>query len=104
MEEINVIQTILSVATVELVFVIVVFKLILSNYEPPIQESIQALGCVFIGVTLALLMEFSVQSFMTGVICSGLGFYGGTYVNEIRGIKNTVDKDDDKKSEKEESQ
>lgn len=88
----NILGEILSVATVELVFVIVVFKLILSNYEPPIQESIQAFACVVIGIVLALLMRFTVESFMIGVICSGLGFYGGTYVNEIRGINNEIDK------------
>lgn len=88
----NIFGEILSVATIELVFVIVVFKLILSNYKPPIQESLQALACVCIGIALALLMKFTVESFMLGVICSGLGFYGGTYVNEIRGINDNIGK------------
>lgn len=95
----EVLETLFNVATVEIIFVIVVFKLILNNYEPPIQQSIQAFICVCIGVILAMIIETSVHSFMIGVISSGLGFYGGTYINEIRCIKDNMadDKDNDNK-------
>ena len=86
----EVIETLFNLETVEIIFVIVVFKLILSNYKPPLQQSIQATIWVCIGVILAMIIELSVHSFMVGIISSGLGFYGGTYINDIKGIKENV--------------
>lgn len=100
METMEILQSIVSVATVEIVFVVVVFKLILGNYQPPIQQSIQAFVCVIIGVALALAIEQNVYSFMTGIISAGIGFYGGTYVNEIRGIRKELNEDKEESDKK----
>lgn len=76
----------LSWATLQIIFVIITFKLILSDYQPPIQKSLQALACVLIGATLSTLLEPTVHGFMVGVICAGISFYGADYVNEVRKI------------------
>lgn len=93
MDTMEIIKSMISVATVEIIFVVVVFKLILGNYKPPIQESVQAFICTIIGVILAILVELNVYSLMTGIIASGVGFYGGTYINEIRMIKENLNND-----------
>lgn len=97
METMEVLRELFNVATVEIIFCIVVFKLILTNYKPPIQQSIQAAVCVLIAVTLALIVNPTIESFMLGIISAGIGFYGGIYIDEIRGIKKDVTDDEDEK-------
>lgn len=92
----EILKSLFNVAMVEVIFVIVVFKLILSNYEPPIQQSIQAAICVVIGICFSMAVEQNVHSFMAGIIAAGIGFYGGQYVNELRSLKNEIDEDDKK--------
>ena len=86
MEVMDFIKEFLSIVTLQIIFVIVVFKLILSDYEPPIQKSLQALVCVVVGALLSTLINPTVNGFMTGVICAGISFYGADYVNEVRKI------------------
>lgn len=92
MEVMDFIKEFLSIVTLQIIFVIVVFKLILSDYEPPIQKSLQALVCVVVGALLSTLINPTVNGFMTGVICAGISFYGADYVNEVRKI---TDKDEE---------
>lgn len=92
MEVMDFIKDFLSIVTLQIIFVIVVFKLILSDYEPPIQKSLQALVCVVVGALLSTLINPTVNGFMTGVICAGISFYGADYVNEVRKI---TDKDEE---------
>ena len=86
MEVMDFVKEFLSIITLQIIFVIVVFKLILSDYEPPIQKSLQALVCVAVGALLSTLINPTVNGFMTGVICAGISFYGADYVNEVRKI------------------
>ena len=86
----------LSWATLQIIFVIITFKLILSDYEPPIQKSLQALICVVIGALISILIEPTVHGFMVGVISAGISFYGADYINEIRKI---TDKDFEEEEE-----
>ena len=92
MEVTQFITNFISMATLQVIFVIITFKLMLSDYEPPIQKSLQALVCVIIGAVLSTLLDPSVNGFMTGVICAGISFYGADYINEVRKI---ADKDAD---------
>ena len=75
-----------SLTTLQIILVIITFKLILSDYIPPIQKSIQALVCVLIGSLLSVLVEPNVHGFMIGVISAGISFYGADYINELRKI------------------
>lgn len=78
------ISSFISLTTIQLILVIVTFKLILGDYIPPIQKSLQALVCVVIGATLSLMIEPTVHGFMVGVISAGISFYGADYINELR--------------------
>lgn len=80
------ISSFISLTTLQLILVIITFKLILGDHIPPIQKSIQALVCVFIGSLLSMLIDPSVHGFMAGVISAGISFYGADYINELRKI------------------
>lgn len=60
----------------EVVVIVMIIKLIVSNYQPPIQESIQAIICIAIGTVIGLLIDPSVEGLTTAIISSGIGFYG----------------------------
>lgn len=80
------ISSFISLTTLQLILVIITFKLILGDYIPPIQKSLQALVCVGIGSGLSVLIEPTVHGFMIGVISAGVSFYGADYINELRQI------------------
>lgn len=80
------IQNTTLIAT-EIILAVVVFKLVLSNWHPPIQESKQALLCILGGIIISMIIEPNIHSFVLGVIASGIGFYGGIYFKELREIK-----------------
>lgn len=80
------VSSFISLTTLQLILVVITFKLILGDYIPPIQKSIQALVCVFIGASLSILIEPTVHGFMIGVISAGISFYGADYINELRKI------------------
>lgn len=50
-------------------------KLILANYKPPIQESIQAIICITIGIVIGVFMNPTKDGFITSIIGSGFAFY-----------------------------
>ena len=60
----------------EVVVIVMIIKLVVSNYQPPIQESIQAIICIAIGTVIGLLIDPSVEGLTTAIISSGIGFYG----------------------------
>lgn len=75
---------------IELALVVITIKLIVKRYKPPIQESIQAIICITIGVGLSLAMNHTIQGFVYGVVGAGVAFYGGDLIDEFRGVKNVV--------------
>lgn len=81
----------------ELIVVVTTIKLITSRYQPPIQESLQAVICIGIGTILALVINPTPDGFVTGIFASGLAFYGGDLVKAFKGVKeNLEDIKDDK--------
>lgn len=74
----------------ELIIVVTTIKLITSRYQPPIQESIQALICIGIGTTLSLVINFSTQGFVTGVVGSGLAFYGKDLIQAFKSVESEI--------------
>lgn len=79
----------------DLVLVVLTVKLIVSRYRPPIQESLQAIICIAIGVIISLIINPTVEGFITGVIGSGVAFYGGDLLNEFKTVKNEISDMDD---------
>nr|DAY54826.1 MAG TPA: Protein of unknown function (DUF1043) [Caudoviricetes sp.] len=60
----------------EVVVIVMIVKLIVSKYQPPLQESLQAIICILVGTIIGLLIDPSVEGFTTAIISSGVGFYG----------------------------
>lgn len=71
----------------ELIIVILTIKLILARYKPPIQESVQAIICLIIGVALSIFLDPSKEGLMVGLIGSGFAFYGEELLQAFKKIK-----------------
>lgn len=74
----------------EITVVVLTLKLIVSRWQPPVQESIQALICILIGTTLGMIINFSVDGFVVGVLASGVGFYGKDLINQFTSIRDDL--------------
>ncbi len=62
---------------IEIILVVAIVKLVVTQYRPPIQKSLCALVCIALGVILGLLIDPSTQGLTNGIIGAGFGFYGG---------------------------
>ena len=72
---------------ISLILVVLTLKLVVSRYQPPVQESIQAIICIGIGTVLALVVNPCTEGFLTGIIGSGFAFYGRDLFGEFRTVK-----------------
>lgn len=82
---------------IELIIVVTTIKLITSRYQPPIQESLQAIICIAIGTLLAMFVDPTPDGFVTGIVGSGLAFYGADLVKAFNGVRADIkDLDRDK--------
>lgn len=79
----------------ELIIIILTVKLIVANYKPPIQESIQAIICIFIGMAVGVFMNPTKEGFITAIIGSGFAFYGEDLLNAFKNVKNLKKVDDE---------
>ena len=87
----------------ELVLVVLTLKLIVSRWQPPIQESKQAILCIFLGTGLGLLINPTKAGLVYGIIASGVAFYGGDLIHSFTAIKDDIkDLKDGKPIEKKE--
>lgn len=74
----------------ELVIVVTTIKLIVSRYQPPVQESVQALICIAIGTGLALFVNPTAEGFVTGILGSGIAFYGADLLDAFKKVKDDL--------------
>lgn len=74
----------------EIVIVVLTLKLIVSRWQPPLQESLQAIISIFLGTLVALAMNPSVEGLVSGIISSGIAFYGGDLISEFTSIKEDI--------------
>ena len=87
----------------ELVLVVLTLKLIVSRWQPPIQESKQAILCIFLGTSLGLFVNPTKAGLIYGIIASGVAFYGGDLIHSFTAIKDDIkDLRDGKSIEKKE--
>ena len=75
---------------IELIVIVLILKLIVSRWQPPIQESIQALFCIVIGTTVGVILNPTQEGVVTAVIGSGIAFYGADLFNEFRTVKDEL--------------
>ena len=78
---------------VDLVLVVLVIKLVVSQWYPPITKSKQAILCIVIGTGLSLILDPSKTGLVTGIIGSGFAFYGEELITAFKGVANNVDID-----------
>lgn len=90
METKEILEGIFNVGMVQLIFMLVVVRIILNNYKPPIQHSLQVLICVACGIIVSMIIEPTINSFMNGIISAGIAFYGGIYFKEIKALNDEV--------------
>ena len=74
----------------EIVIIVLTLKLIVSRWQPPVQESLQAIICITLGTGLGILMNPAIEGLIAGIISSGIAFYGGDLLSEFRSIKEDV--------------
>lgn len=74
----------------EIVIVVLTLKLIVSRWQPPLQESLQAIISICLGTAIALAMNPTVEGFISGIISSGIAFYGGDLISEFTTIKDDI--------------
>lgn len=77
----------------ELVIITLVIKLIVMQWYPPIQKSIQAILCIGIGSTLAYFINPSLEGIVTGIIGSGFAFYGEELITAFKGVTKNLDEE-----------
>ena len=74
----------------EIVIIVLTLKLIVSRWQPPLQESLQAIISICLGTAIALAMNPTVEGFVSGIISSGIAFYGGDLISEFTTIKDDI--------------
>lgn len=74
----------------ELIIIVLSIKLIVSKWQPPIQESKQALICIFIGTIIGFLIDQSKEGIVTGVIGSSFAFFGEELVTAFKGVRKDI--------------
>lgn len=74
----------------EIVIVVLTLKLIVSRWQPPLQESLQAIISICLGTAMALVINPTVEGLVSGIISSGIAFYGGDLISEFTTIKEDI--------------
>lgn len=74
----------------EIVIVVLTLKLIVSRWQPPLQESLQAIISICLGTALALAMNPTTEGLVSGIISSGIAFYGGDLISEFTSIRQDI--------------
>lgn len=74
----------------EIVIIVLTLKLIVGRWQPPLQESLQAIISIGLGTMIGLAMNPTTEGFISGVISSGIAFYGGDLLLEFKSIKQDI--------------
>lgn len=74
----------------EIVIVVLTLKLIVSRWQPPLQESLQAIISICLGTIIALAMNPTTEGLVSGIISSGIAFYGGDLISEFTSIRQDI--------------
>ena len=75
---------------VELIIVALVVKLILMDWYPPIQRSLQAILCIFLGTMFGVFLNPTKEGLVTGIIGSSFAFYGGELIQAFKIVTNDI--------------
>lgn len=85
-------MTIEITTLVELLVIVLTLKLIVSRWQPPLQESLQAIICLVLGVCVGCVINPTLEGFVSAIVASGIAFYGGDLLSEFRTVKDELNK------------
>ena len=71
---------------VELIIVVLIMKLIVGQWYPPVQKSVQAIFCICIGTSIGYMVNPTKEGLITGIIGSGFAFYGDELIAAFKGV------------------
>lgn len=71
---------------IELIMVTLVMKLIVIQWTPPIQRSLQAIICLIIGSGFGIFLNPSKEGVITAIIGAGFAFYGGELLDAFKHV------------------
>ena len=84
----------------EVSFVALLVKLVVGQWYPPVQKSIQALLVCVVGSGAGLFLNFTKEGFIVGLVASAFAFYGKELTDafkttycEIEEVIKTTEKD-----------
>ncbi len=72
---------------VEITLIVLTLKLIVARWKPPLQESVQALICIFLGTMIGCIANPTFEGVITGIIVSSFCFYGKDLLLEFKSVK-----------------
>ncbi|HSQ87508.1 hypothetical protein [Romboutsia sp.] len=85
----------LEMQIVELIVVTLIVKLIVMQWYPPIQRSLQGILCIVIGSGIGAYMNPTKEGVITAIIASGFAFYGGELIQAFKGVAKDAEEIDD---------
>lgn len=68
----------------ELVAIVTIVKLVVVQWKPPLQKSLCALISIVLGIMIGVFLNPTKEGFVTAIISSGLGFYGGELMQAFK--------------------
>lgn len=74
----------------EIIAIVVILKMVLVRWKPPVQESLQALICIVLGTGVGWLLNPTQDGLILGVIVSGVAFYGKSLITEFTELKEDI--------------
>lgn len=75
---------------IELILVTLIIKLIVSQWTPPLQKSLQAIIAIVLGTLIGIFVNPTKDGAITGVIASGFAFYGGELIRVFKDVSSEV--------------
>lgn len=81
------------ITATELLLVGLTVKLVVSQWYPPFQKSIQSLLCITIGSAFGYFLNPTKEGFVLGVIASSFAFYGGELIGAFKKLTSELHDD-----------
>lgn len=75
----------------EVVFVALLVKLVVGQWYPPVQKSIQALLVCSVGSGIGWFLNPSREGFILGLVASSLAFYGRELVDALHTVYSDIE-------------
>lgn len=76
---------------IELIIVVLIMKLIVGQWYPPVQKSLQAILCIGLGTSIGYMVNPTKEGLITGIIGSGFAFYGEELITAFKGVAEDVE-------------